>query len=94
MTGVDEIKDFDFRPDWDSLETFLRTYQQLHASDQRVTLRVYVSQEFYSSLPGYPNRLRNAWMTLDYAIQQMNRTYHRERSLVDCQVVLKSEAGQ
>lgn len=33
-------------------------------------------------------------MTLDYAIQQMNRTYHRERSLVDCQVVLKSEAGQ
>ncbi|MCB0367602.1 MAG: hypothetical protein KDD68_19530 [Bdellovibrionales bacterium] len=89
MSEPSAIREYDFHPDWDHLERFLQLYQELHKSQKRHTLKVLVTSDFYSTLPGYPNRQRNSWMTLDYATQQMNRSFSRDQSLVDCLVALK-----
>ena len=87
MSEAGQAQIFDFYPDWEHLERFLRLYQEADQSGNRTTLRVSVDSEFHQVLPGYPNPRRNAWLTLEYAIQQANRCYHQKNSLVDCLVV-------
>lgn len=75
---------FQFEPSWECIEQFLRIYADLNAMKSRRTIDVWVGEDFYSTLPGYPNRTRNAFLTLEFAIQQMNRAFHCGNSLVNC----------
>ena len=87
MPEARHTQSFDFYPDWEHLERFLRLYKEADQSGHRTTLKVSVDPEYHHTLPGYPNARRNAWLTLEYAVQQVNRSYHKNNSLVDCQVV-------
>lgn len=91
MTSHQEQSSFEFYPDWEHLEKFLRLYQEADKSGQRTTLRIGVDPEYSQVLPGYPNTRRNAWINLSYAVAEINRTFHKENSLVDCQIVLRPE---
>lgn len=86
--NVDGIQHgFRFHPNWGHLEDFLQIYKEIDRLGKRITIKVTADPEFDAVLPGYPNIKRNAWLTLDYAIQQINRVFNRGKSLVDCKVI-------
>lgn len=78
---------FEFHPTFEKVEEFLRLYQSLHNEGQEVTLVCPLPSAFWNTLPGYPDVERNCWLTLQYAIEQMNRTYHLQKSNVRVEVV-------
>jgi len=86
MTTHQTALEFHFEPNWDCLEQLLRVYADLDAMKCRRTIDLSVGADYFSTLPGYPNRVRNAYLTLEYAVQQMNRSYYCGNSLVDCVV--------
>ncbi|MFS4459352.1 hypothetical protein [Bdellovibrio sp. HCB2-146] len=73
---------FEFSPTFSKLEEFLKLYQQLHASGEDVTLAMSLPVEYEKAVVGYPDLEQNCWMTLRFAIDQMNRTYLHGKSKV------------
>ena len=77
---------FDFSPSFQKLEEFMRFYQSLHAQNMYVVLRIPVSESYHKATIGYPDTEQNCWITLRFAVDQMNRAYSHGNSKVRIQM--------
>lgn len=80
--------EFHFKPDFGHVESFLKFYQVQHTSNVEIVLKLEVAADYFTTMPGYPDPTRNAWITLRYAVEQMNQSFYNKKSQVQIEVVL------
>lgn len=83
------VHKFECHPSFEKIEEFLRFYQSLHQSNAEAIIECPLPQEYLTTIPGYPDVERNCWLTLQYAIEQMNRSFYLKNSKVKIQVQIQ-----
>lgn len=73
---------FDFAPNFQKIEDFMRLYQELHSQAQEACIKLTVTPAFIKAVVGFPDIEQNCWITLRHAVDQMNRAFLNEKSKV------------
>ena len=85
------IHEFECHPSFEKIEEFLRFYQSLHQQNKEAVIQCPLPAEYLTTIPGYPDVERNCWLTLQYAIEQMNRSFYLKNSKVKIDVQIQDQ---
>jgi hypothetical protein len=77
---------FLFVPTFEKIEDFLKAYQKLDDQKNEQVIELQVRKEYWTTTPGYPDIERNCWLTLKYAVDQMERSFLIGKSKVKIQL--------
>ena len=82
---------FEFTPSFAKIEEFLKLYQKFHESREQSTLICLVSDDYWTSAISYPDIEKNCWLTLRFAVDEMNRFFLEQKSKT--QVIVQKRVG-
>lgn len=77
---------FEFIPNFAKLEEFLRLYQNLDKIKEPVLLILPLSESYWRTQLGYPDVEAACWISLRFAVEQMNQAFLGGSSLVKVEV--------